>query len=169
MLGMQQIHFYFKVRQFVHCPKSNQNFRDITRNLKKYKILHEIFPVVSRFSRSISCYISENQSLLGRCMVWTYFVCNQCCGAGAEGAEIIWQSRNDQFRLQCHTVYRTYYFFIFIFSLLYMIYPYLPILRIIYHCTTFVLQVEKCLNYNFFSLSSLFYMVNEKNTLGKIF
>ena len=32
-----------------HWPKSNQNFRDITRNVEENKILHKIFRVVSRF------------------------------------------------------------------------------------------------------------------------
>ena len=50
----------------LHCQKSNQNFRDITRNVKN-EILHEIFRIVSRFPRYISCYITENQLLLGHC------------------------------------------------------------------------------------------------------
>ena len=31
----------------IHCPKSNQNFRDITRNVVENMILHEIFSVCS--------------------------------------------------------------------------------------------------------------------------
>ena len=38
----------------MHCPKSYQNFR-------------EIFRVVSRLHRYISCYIAENRFPLGQC------------------------------------------------------------------------------------------------------
>ena len=38
----------------VHCPKNNQNFRDITRNVEENEILHVIFRVVSSFPRYIS-------------------------------------------------------------------------------------------------------------------
>ena len=34
---------------YVHCPKSNKNFRDITGNVVEIMILHEIFRVVTRF------------------------------------------------------------------------------------------------------------------------
>ena len=37
-----------------HYPKSNPNFRDITRNVEENEILHEIFRVVSRFLLVIS-------------------------------------------------------------------------------------------------------------------
>ena len=30
----------------IHCPKSNKNFQDITRNVKENEIIHEIFRVV---------------------------------------------------------------------------------------------------------------------------
>ena len=50
----------------LHCPKSNQNFREITWNVEEKEILHEIFRAVSRFPRSISCYIAENQLHLGQ-------------------------------------------------------------------------------------------------------
>ena len=42
-----------------HCPKSSPNFRDISWNVVENMILHEIFRVVSRFPRYISCYIAE--------------------------------------------------------------------------------------------------------------
>ena len=53
----------------LHCTlsESNPNFRDITRNVVESMILHEIFRVVSRFPRFISCYIAENRFLLGQC------------------------------------------------------------------------------------------------------
>ena len=35
-----------------HCPKSNQNFRDITWSIVENIILHEIFHLVSRFPRA---------------------------------------------------------------------------------------------------------------------
>ena len=60
----------YEIRNFlqniVHCPESNPNFRDITRNLEENEIPHEIFRVVSRFPRYISCYISENPLSLGQ-------------------------------------------------------------------------------------------------------
>ena len=43
----------------LQCPKSNPNFRDIARNVEENEILHEIFRVVSRFPRYISCYFSK--------------------------------------------------------------------------------------------------------------
>ena len=39
--------------------KCIQNFRDITWNEEENEILHEIFRVISRFSRYISCSIAE--------------------------------------------------------------------------------------------------------------
>ena len=48
-----------------HCPKSNPNFRDITRNVEENEILYEIFRELSRFPRYVSCYISENRLSLG--------------------------------------------------------------------------------------------------------
>ena len=50
----------------IQCPKSNPNFRDITWNEVENGILHEIFRVVSRFPRYISCYIAENRFPLGQ-------------------------------------------------------------------------------------------------------
>ena len=50
----------------IHCPKSNPYFRDITWNVVENMILHEIFRVVSRFPRYISCYIAENWFPLGQ-------------------------------------------------------------------------------------------------------
>ena len=46
----------------MHCSKSNPNFRDIMRNEEENenRIQHEIFCVVSRFPRCISCYNPEN-------------------------------------------------------------------------------------------------------------
>ena len=52
----------------LHCPKSNPKFRDITWNVVENRILHEIFRVVSRFPRYISCYIAENRFPLGQCI-----------------------------------------------------------------------------------------------------
>ena len=49
------------------CSKSNPNFRNITWRVAENMILHEIFRVVSRFPRYISCYIAENQLPLGQC------------------------------------------------------------------------------------------------------
>ena len=40
--------------QDAHCPKINQNFRDITRNVEKTEILNDIVREVSRFPRYIS-------------------------------------------------------------------------------------------------------------------
>ena len=54
----------------IHCPRSNQNFRDITRNVEESEILHEIFRVVSRFPCYISFYIVENRLPLEQCMIW---------------------------------------------------------------------------------------------------
>ena len=55
----------------LHSSKSNPNFRDITRNVEENEILHEIFRVVSRFPRYISCYISNNRLPLGQgSMIW---------------------------------------------------------------------------------------------------
>ena len=53
----------------LHCPKCNQHFRDITQNADENEILHEIFRVVSRFFRSISCYFSKSRLPFGQCMV----------------------------------------------------------------------------------------------------
>ena len=53
-----------------HGPKSNPNFRDITENVQENEIplytVHEIFRVVSRVPRYISCYIAENRLPLGQ-------------------------------------------------------------------------------------------------------
>ena len=66
-----QCFFYFfimKPQKLLHCPKSNPNFRDITWNVVENMILHELFRLVSRFPRYISCYIAESQWLpLGQC------------------------------------------------------------------------------------------------------
>ena len=51
----------------VHCKKSHQTFRDITWNEEENEILHEIFRVVSRFPRYISCYIAESRFPLLQC------------------------------------------------------------------------------------------------------
>ena len=45
----------------LHYQICNTNFRDIIRNVEENKILHEIFRIVSRFPRYISCSISENK------------------------------------------------------------------------------------------------------------
>ena len=45
------------------CPKSNLNFRDISRNVVENMILHEIFRVVSHFPHYISWYITKNDYL----------------------------------------------------------------------------------------------------------
>ena len=50
-----------------HCPKSNQHFLDISGNVEESLILQDIFRVVSRFPRYISCYIAENRLPLGQC------------------------------------------------------------------------------------------------------
>ena len=47
-----------------HCKK---NFRDITWNVEENVELHEIFRVVSRFPRYISCFIAERRLPLGQC------------------------------------------------------------------------------------------------------
>ena len=51
----------------MHGPKSNPNFRVITRNVVENMILHEIFRVVSFFPATLSCYIAENQFPSGQC------------------------------------------------------------------------------------------------------
>ena len=43
----------------IHCPKSNPNFRELTRNVEENEIIHEIFRVVSCFPCQILCYTSE--------------------------------------------------------------------------------------------------------------
>ena len=53
----------------VHCPKSNPNFRCITWNIEENEVLQEIFLVLSRFPRYISCSITENRLHLGQCAV----------------------------------------------------------------------------------------------------
>ena len=53
---------YQTIQNFIlilHCPKSNPNFRDITWNVEENEILHEIFRIVSRFHRYISCDFAE--------------------------------------------------------------------------------------------------------------
>ena len=55
----------FKGGGYIRCPKSNPYFRDITWNVLENIILHDIFRVVSRFPRFISCYIAEIQFPLG--------------------------------------------------------------------------------------------------------
>ena len=61
--------FYFKASLLsrIHCFKSNLNFSDITWNVEENQILHEIFHVLSRFPRYISCFIAESQLHLGQC------------------------------------------------------------------------------------------------------
>ena len=54
---------------FLHCPKSNPHFRHITWNVVENMTLHELFRVVSRFPRYISCYLAENWFPLGQCRV----------------------------------------------------------------------------------------------------
>ena len=54
-------------QRVVHCQKSNPNFRDITLNVEGNMILNEIFRVVLRFPRYISCYIAESRFPLGQC------------------------------------------------------------------------------------------------------
>ena len=59
----------------IPCPKSNQNFRDITRNVKENEILHEIFRVVTCFPRYVhfvlylgkSITFSEEEELFSSC------------------------------------------------------------------------------------------------------
>ena len=46
--------------------KNKKKFRDISRSVEENKIIHEIFRVISRFPRYISCYISENRCPLGQ-------------------------------------------------------------------------------------------------------
>ena len=73
---MQHVIFCFKLIAFL-C---NPNLRDITRNIEENEILHEIFRIVSRFLRYISCYISENRLSLGHCSVvpsWSCII--YCC------------------------------------------------------------------------------------------
>ena len=55
----------------MHCPKSNPNFPDITRNVGVNETLHEIFCEVSRFLRYISCSISEKAITFGT--VWAFW------------------------------------------------------------------------------------------------
>ena len=45
----------------MHCKKGNPNFRDITWNVDENLTLHEIFRIVSRFPRYISCNIAESR------------------------------------------------------------------------------------------------------------
>ena len=72
-------------RVTTHCPKCKQTFRDITWNVVENMILHEIFRVVSRFPRYISCYIAENRFPLGQCKkrirIWNY-TCKQIVKSG---------------------------------------------------------------------------------------
>ena len=65
---------YSTVIHDIHCPKSYQNFRDVTCNVEENEILHEIFRlvVVSRFPCYISCYISEYRLPLGQCESYMY-------------------------------------------------------------------------------------------------
>ena len=62
LLGNLTVYLYVTV----HCPKSNTNFRDITRKIVENMIVHEIFRVLSRFPRYISCYIAEIRKPLER-------------------------------------------------------------------------------------------------------
>ena len=66
----------------LHCPKSNPNFRDIAWNVEENQILHEIFRVVSRFPRYISCYIAENRLPLGQCIPY-------CCWENINSAWLV--------------------------------------------------------------------------------
>ena len=62
-----------------HCPKSNQHFLDISGNVEESLILQDIFRVVSRFPRYISCYIAENRLPLGQCTLYcTAYTLGQC-------------------------------------------------------------------------------------------
>ena len=54
-------------QRVVHGQKSNPNIRDITLNVEGNMILNEIFRVVLRFPRYISCYIAESRFPLGQC------------------------------------------------------------------------------------------------------
>ena len=65
-----------KDRTWYHCPKTNLKFRDVTWNVKENMIiLHEIFHVVSRFPRYISCYIAESWLPLGQCIAVAVLIC----------------------------------------------------------------------------------------------
>ena len=55
------------LHQYDTLLEKHPNFRDITWNVEENLILHEIFRVISRFPRYISCYIAESQFSLGRC------------------------------------------------------------------------------------------------------
>ena len=63
----------------VHEPKSNPNFRVLTRNVEENQILHEKFLKASRFPLYISCYISENRLPLGQCAQLCIYLCNVGC------------------------------------------------------------------------------------------
>ena len=66
--GIFSIRHWISARLYsVRCPKSNPNVRVITWNVVKNMILHELFCVVSRLPRYISCYIAENRFPLGQC------------------------------------------------------------------------------------------------------
>ena len=64
-----------------HCPKSNQHFLDISGNVEESLILQDIFRVVSRFPRYISCYIYRGKSITFG-TVYTvqaeFFLCSTC-------------------------------------------------------------------------------------------
>ena len=62
----------------LHSQKSNPQFRDITQNVEE----HEIFRVVSRFPRYISCYIAENRLPLGQCIPY-------CCWENINSAWLV--------------------------------------------------------------------------------
>ena len=57
VLELKNRQFCYKELYTFHCPKSNQNFREITRNEEENEIIHKIFCVISRFPHYISCYI----------------------------------------------------------------------------------------------------------------
>ena len=65
----------------IHCPKSNPNFRELTRNVEENEIIHEIFRVVSCFPCQILCYTSETWIPLGQCgnSHNIYFTAGTCC------------------------------------------------------------------------------------------
>ena len=63
----------------VHEPKSNPNFRVLTRNVEENQILHEKFLKASRFPLYISCYISENRLPLGQCAQLCIYLCIVGC------------------------------------------------------------------------------------------
>ena len=70
LMYMICILFLLSVWQFFNPSillKSNPNFRDITWNVEENMILHELFHVVSRFPRYISCYITESRLPVGQC------------------------------------------------------------------------------------------------------